>query len=65
MEYWNNRGFDLSGTSDKDVWLASNPRKRQYLLVRYFWISDEYRQFTPILHSAEDALSALSDLATV
>lgn len=60
MEYWHNRGFDLSGTTDKDVWLASNNRKRQYLLVRYHWITDEYRQETPIVHSREEALAALS-----
>lgn len=62
MEYWiNNRGFTLSGTADKDVMLASNPRKRQYLLIRYYWITDEYRQATPILHSADEALAALSE----
>jgi hypothetical protein len=60
MQYWFNRGFDLSGTTNKDVWLASNPRKRQYLLVRYHWITDEYRQETQIVHSPEDALAALS-----
>jgi hypothetical protein len=60
VEYWFNRGFDLSGTSNKDVWLASNTRKRQFLLVRFHWITDEYRQETPIVHSREEALAALS-----
>jgi hypothetical protein len=62
VEYWiNNRGFKLSGTADKDVMLASNERKRQYLLIRYYWITDEYRQATPIVHSPEDALALLSE----
>ncbi|UDL16711.1 hypothetical protein SEA_ATUIN_318 [Arthrobacter phage Atuin] len=63
MQYWFNHGFGLSGTTDKDVLLASNPRKRQYLLVRFNWFTDEYRQDTPIVHTEADALAFLSQPA--
>jgi hypothetical protein len=63
MQYWWNRGFELSGTPQEGVLLASNPRKRQYLLVKLDWFTDEYRQHTPILHSEHEALTALQNLA--
>jgi hypothetical protein len=65
VEYWINRGFDLSGTTDKNFLLASNPRKRQYVLIRFHWISDEYRQHSPIVHDSREALAWLSEPASV
>lgn len=63
MEYWINRGFDLSGTTDKNFLLASNPRKRQFVLIRFHWITDDYRQHSPLVHTKEDALAWLSEPA--
>lgn len=63
MQYWWNRGFQLSGTPEQGVLLASNHRKRQYLLVKLDWFTDEYRQHTAILHSEQEALSALQQPA--
>ena len=64
MDYWiNKRGFTLSGTNDPNVMLASNDRDRKYVLIRYYWINDEYRQITPIMRTAQDALSQLETVA--